>query len=176
MVQRPRVAILPALALAGLAISACQPATPPPDHAAAQRPVVDAFLAAWNTGAVDALDEAMVPEVRRFSPGGASDAGNLEELKQVVLDLRTAYPDMRITLDDMYSLENLAFGFWTFTGTNTGSGAMPPTGASVRISGLTMLRFAGGKITEERAFFDNADWLTQLGYTMQAPAQAQPVQ
>jgi steroid delta-isomerase-like uncharacterized protein len=169
--HRPRPVISLALGVGFLVAAACQPPPPPPpDYAESQQPAIDAFLAAWNTGSVDAMDAAMSPGVRRDAPGEASDAANLAELKEVVLSMRAAYPDARVTLDDAYYLEDLSFGFWTFTGTNTGEGDMPPTGASVRISGLTVLRFADGRITEEIVYFDNADWLSQLGFTFEPPA------
>ena len=42
----------PVLAL--VLIAGCQ--TPPPDPAAELKPIVDAYVEAWNTGNVDALD------------------------------------------------------------------------------------------------------------------------
>jgi hypothetical protein len=48
---------------------------------------------------------------------------------------RTAYPDLKIVLSDEVYSENKAAALWTFTGTNTGPGEMPPTGKSVKIWG-----------------------------------------
>ena len=158
------------LGLGVFAAAACQPPAPAaPDYAAVQQPPIDSFLDAWNTGNVDGLDAFMSPDIQRRSPGGTSDANGLAELKEVVSAFRATYPDFNVALSETYHLENLTIGHWTATGTNTGPGDIPPTGNSIRISGLTMLRYIDGKITEEEVYFDSADWLMQLGYTIEPP-------
>ena len=67
-------------------------------------------------------------------------------------------------------MKDLSFHLWTFTGTNSGPGAMPPTGKSVKLSGATRVRYQDGKIVEELVFFDVLDWQTQLGFTLTPPA------
>ena len=162
-----------ALGLGIFAAAACQPAaTPPaaPDYAAVQQPALDALLDGWNNGNLDGLDAVSSPDFQRRSPGGTSDANSLAEMKEVVTAFRTTYPDFNVALSEVYHLENLAIGHWTATGTNTGPGEIPPTGKAVRITGMAMLRFIDGKLTEELAYFDMADWMTQLGYTIEPPA------
>ena len=159
-----------ALGLGALAVAACQPAAPPaPDYAAIQQPAVDAYLAGWSTGNLEGLDAAMAANVMRRSSAGMN-ADNLDELKAAMTTLRTAYPDAKVVSDETIHMPNAAVLRWTFTGTNTGPGDAPPTGKSVSLSGLTLLRFADGKITEEHVAFDAADWYRQLGYTITPPA------
>jgi hypothetical protein len=60
--HRPRPVISLALGVGFLVAAACQPPPPPPpDYAESQQPAIDAFLAAWNTGSVDAMDAACSP-------------------------------------------------------------------------------------------------------------------
>lgn len=159
------------LGLTAFFAAACQPAAAPaPDYAAAQQPLLDAFVAGWNTGNLDGMDAVLAPNMMRRSPGAGMNANGLEEQKAVMTQLRTAYPDAQVVQDETIHLENAAIVRWTFTGTNTGPGDAPPTGKSVSISGMTLLRFADGKITEELVYFDSGDWMTQLGYTMVPPA------
>ncbi|MEJ7741770.1 MAG: ester cyclase [Nocardioidaceae bacterium] len=40
---------------------------------------------------------------------------------------------------------------------------IPATGKSVSLDGTTLVRMANGKIAEERDFFDNLDFMQQLG-------------
>jgi steroid delta-isomerase-like uncharacterized protein len=160
-----------ALGLAAFAAAACQPPAPAArDHAAVQQPPLDALVAGWNTGNVDGLDAGTSPDVQRRSPGGTSDANGLAELKEVVTTFRTTYPDVNVTLSETYHLENLAITHWTATGTNTGPGDIPPTGKSFRVSGVSLLRYIDGKMTEELVYFDSAEWMLQLGYTIEPPA------
>lgn len=90
-------------------------------------------------------------------------ADGLAAMKEFMAQVHTAYPDFHIVVNESLYGDNLAFLNWTVTGTNTGEGSVPPTGKTVNISGITMLRFAGGMITEEIAHYDTATMMAQLG-------------
>lgn len=154
-----------------LFLTACGQAAspPPPDYAAEHKPAMDAFMAGWNTGGVDGLDGAVAEDFERRSPGGMTVSGR-DGIKQLMTDMRTSYPDMQVVLDESHHMKDVSFHLWTFTGTNTGPGAMPPTGNSVRNSGATLLRWRDGKIAAEIVHFDALAWQTQLGYTLVPPA------
>jgi predicted ester cyclase len=154
-----------------LLLTACgQPAPPPPpDFAAEHKAAMDAFMAGWNTGSVDGLDGAVTEDFERRSPGGMTVSGR-DGIKQLMTDMRTSYPDMQVVLDESYHMKDVSFHLWTFTGTNTGGGEMPPTGKSVKNSGATLLRWRDGKIAAEIVQFDALAWQTQLGYTLVPPA------
>lgn len=156
------------VAISLLALAACA-APAPPDYAAQHKPAVDAFMAGWNDGNLDGLDAAVAENFQRHSPGGMTSDG-LAAFKAVVTDLRTSYPDAKVVLDESHFMENVSFHLWTFTGTNTGPGAMPPTGKHVTNSGATLIRYRDGKIAEEVVYFDVLGWQTQLGFTLAPPA------
>jgi len=78
-----------------------------------------------------------------------------------------------VVLDENYHTQDRSFHLWTFTGTNTGPGAAPSTGKSVKLNGATFIRYQDGKIAEERVYFDVLDWQKQPGYTMTPPAAAE---
>jgi steroid delta-isomerase-like uncharacterized protein len=158
------------LAAGLLALSGCA-APAPPDYAAEQQPAVDAYIAAWSGADLGGLDAVMTADVRRQSPGGLN-ADSLEALKKVMTDVRTAYPDARVVIDEGHHMKDVSFFLWTFTGTNTGPGAAPPTGKSVKLSGSTLMRYRDGKIAEEIVYFDVLDWQMQLGYTLTPPVAA----
>jgi predicted ester cyclase len=123
----------------------------------------------WNGGNPDQLDAIMDPHVVRrvnFLP----DVEGVEEVKKVVSEFRTAYPDLKIVMDDGVYSENASSGRWTLTGTNTGPGAMPPTRKAVKIWGITILHYANGRITEEWVGYDSQSLMEQLGYTITRPS------
>jgi predicted ester cyclase len=159
-------------ALGVLLLAACK-APAPPDYAAQYQPVVDGFLAGWNAGNLDGLDAVVAPTFRRVGAGGTAAEG-LEGLKKLMTKLRTAYPDMKVAIDEIHFMQGVSFNRWTFTGTNTGPGDQPPTGKSVKLSGLTLLRYEGNKIVEEIAYFDALDWYQQLGLTVAKAVKARP--
>jgi steroid delta-isomerase-like uncharacterized protein len=140
-----------------------------PDPAQQLKPLVDKYLDVWNGGNPDLLDAVFAPNsVRRvnFLP----DVHGADGVKKVVLDFRTAYPDLKLVLEEVVYAENADAVRWVLTGTNTGAGEMPPTGKSVKIWGLAIHHFANGKITEEWVAFDNHSFMEQLGYTMTPPS------
>ena len=53
-----------------------------------------------------------------------------------------------------------------------GPGDIPATGKSVKVSGMSDVRYEGGKIADETLYFDQLDFNQQLGYTMTPPTAA----
>ena len=116
---------------------------------------VAALLAAWSEGNLDGLDAYLDPNtIRRGPPSASSDANDLGELKQVITDFRTSFPD---------ATERVVGDHVPFTGTNTGPGDFPPTGKAVEFKGSSFGHYAGGKLVEEHVYFDGFDMMSQLG-------------
>ncbi len=167
-----KTAALNLTVVAGIALAAiaCQaPAPSPPDWATEYGPLADAYVDAWSTGNLDQLDGVMSADFRRTAPAsGPSNAGSLAELKDVLRAFRAGYPDTQVVLDESFYMENVSFHHWTFTGTNTGEGETPPTGVAAEVSGVSIFRYADGKIIDEHVEFDTLDFMQQLGYTLVA--------
>jgi steroid delta-isomerase-like uncharacterized protein len=125
---------------------------------------IDAFVAAWNTGNFAGLDHYVAANVVRRSPAATnSSAGNFDELKKVITDFRTAYPDAKVTINEAFFQGERSIARWTFTGTNTGPGPHPATGKKVKIEGASIARYKDAKLTEELVYFDSLEMMTQLG-------------
>jgi len=124
---------------------------------------VESFIAVWNGADPNDLDAIAAPNVVRRGPVVGMPATNVEELKQVVMNMRTAFPDMKLTLDDAAYVGDHAFIRWTFKGTNTGPGQFKPTGKPVTLTGMSLVRFVSGRAVEEDVYFDSLDMLIQLG-------------
>ena len=79
---------------------------------------------------------------------------------------KSAFPDLRMTLNLAIAEGDLVAVLWTGTGTNTGAGnGIPATGQKGELRGVTIWRIQGGRITEEWSEFDRTDMLKQLGPT-----------
>jgi len=77
--------------------------------------------------------------------------GDLAEVKAAFGYLRTAFPDIHFTLDDVIAEGDKVVYRWTLRGTHQGEFAgISPTGKAVTETGITILRFAEGKIVEGR--------------------------
>jgi len=159
-----RSARLAVLAVAFSSLAACQaqapaPAAPAaPDYAAEYGPLVDAFFEVWNSEEYAKLDGVMDEGYIRRAPD--QNADGREAMKAFMQQVHVAYPDFHIVMNESAYGKGVAFTQWTVTGTYTAEGAEP---AKVEVSGATMLRIAGGKITEEHVFYDTKTLDAQAG-------------
>lgn len=127
------------------------------DHAAA----VETIFAVWNSKNYDELDAVLAPDFRRRGPD--QNAESLEEMKDFMRQVHTAYPDFHIEMKESAYDGDVGFTHWKVTGTHSGEGSVPATGKSIDLDGATVLRFGDGLITEEIAYFDTAALQAQLG-------------
>jgi ketosteroid isomerase-like protein len=97
---------------------------------------IQRFVEPWNTGEVDILDEVCAADYVLHGLGG------VQELKQVITDYRKDIPDLQCTIEEMIAEGDKVAYRWTMRGTQAGK---------PRVStGITILRFADGKIAEDR--------------------------
>ena len=83
-----------------------------------------------------------------------------EAITQVAQGFMTAFPDMKVAMDDLHLQADGIIYHWTLTGTNTGPGG---TGRSVRISGFEVWQLGTvGLIANSRGHFDNDEYRRQL--------------
>jgi nuclear transport factor 2 (NTF2) superfamily protein len=91
--------------------------------------------------------------------GGAPAVGRAA-ITEVARGFMTAFPDLRVLIDDFVFHDNRAVYRWTLLGTNTGPDG---TGQRVRISGFEEWTIGlDGLIAESRGNFDSADYERQL--------------
>jgi predicted ester cyclase len=88
---------------------------------------------------------------------GTPSVGRATEAAQTFM---TAFPDMRVAMDDLIIKGDRAEYHWTLTGTNTGPGG---TGRHVAISGFEFWEFASdGLIEKSLGHFDAQEYQRQL--------------
>jgi len=102
---------------------------------------------------------------------GVTVASNSEELKAAMNIFFIGFADLQITNESSYVKDNEAFVHFTFTGTNTGVFAeAAATGKKVKVTGLSHLYFNDeGKMYQEDIYYNELDFLQQLGYTLSPP-------
>ena len=83
-----------------------------------------------------------------------------EAITEVAQGFMSAFPDMKVSLDDVRLQDEGAVYHWTLTGTNNGPSG---TGRAVRISGYEEWQLgASGLIASSRGHFDSDDYRRQL--------------
>jgi len=140
-----------------------------PDYSKELKPLVDKYNEVWQTGNVADLDAIMDANFIRHSDPGTS-ADGLFNLKKVINEFKTAYPDIKLVSEEEIYSENRFAGRWTITATNTGPGAMSSTGKSVKFWGINIIHFQNGKMVEEWDASDTQPFLEQLGFAIMPPA------
>ena len=117
----------------------------------------------WNTGDLDKAGEFIAPDfVDHAAPPGFPTG--LEGAKQMFGMYRSAFPDLRVSAEDLIGEGDRVVARWTSRGTHQGAlMGIPPTGKEVVATGIDIFRISGGKIVEHWANFDQLGMLQQLG-------------
>ena len=116
---------------------------------------------AINDGNVAVLDTAYAPDVVLHTVPEIEGAANA---KAFYANYVTGFSDREFIIKETFAQGNKLTKYWEFKGTHTGSFfGIPATGKKIDVIGCTIATIVNGKITEERDFFDNLEFLRQLG-------------
>jgi uncharacterized protein (TIGR02246 family) len=116
------------------------------------------YTAAWCSQNAASVAAFFAPN-GSLSVNGAPAVGRAA-ITEVAQGFMTAFPDMRLLMDDILIHGDRAVYHWTFIGTNTAPGG---TGHRVRFSGFEEWNFtADGLIAESQGHFDASDYQRQL--------------
>lgn len=97
------------------------------------------------------------------------DLVGIDSARAYYANFLTGFSKITFTIKDVFGQGEKLVKYWNFKGTHTGVFfGIPATGKTVNLEGTTLVRMANLKIAEERDFFDNMDFMTQLGL-MPAP-------
>lgn len=122
------------------------------------------FEAVWNRGDLAAVDEFVDPDFVNFGVRRGT-----EGMRPIVSLWRTAFPDLRLVIDDMVAEDDQVTCRMTACGTHVGEfrhptmGTLAPTGRSFSVDQCHVVRIGGGRITEHWATRDDLGMLQQLG-------------
>ena len=95
---------------------------------------------------------------------GAHDLTGLDQVREMIQGYLTAFPDLRMTVEQQIVEGNLIVNRWRATGTHDGPlEDIEPTGKSINMTGTLVSRFEGTKIAEEWENFDELGMLQQIG-------------
>ena len=126
-----------------------------------------AFHEIWNWRFLNRIRDLYAPGFRCRSASGRRFHG-LEDFTAFILGILAAFPDAKLTVDHVYWNGDEAAGYrvatrWTLVGTHEGPGEWgEPSGARVRVMGLSQHRIERGRFVEETTLFDEFGLLKQL--------------
>lgn len=118
---------------------------------------------AYSKGNLGILDEVCAPKYVGHDPLlGKTD---IKQFKEGIKMLRTAFPDLKVQMND-YVVENeRVIGLWHATGTQKGEFlGSPPSNKKFAIDGASYSRFdRSGHIVEGQLFYDVMNMAQQIG-------------
>ena len=121
------------------------------------------FEEIWNKGDLSVIPEVISPEYINTNSG---DKG-LEKFEQSVKNQRTAMPDMKYTVDEVFGEGDTLAVRLTLTGTFTGkTGDTEPTEKSLNYKQVLINRYANGKCIEATNYSDYLSYYQQLGLSI----------
>jgi steroid delta-isomerase-like uncharacterized protein len=122
------------------------------------------FEELWNKGHLPAADELIAATYSHHDASTPDSGRGPESEKKRVTLYRTAFPDLRLTIEDIIAEGDSVVARWSGKGTHKGDlNGIAPTEKQFSISGVTIARFAGGKMTEGWINWDALGLMQQLG-------------
>jgi steroid delta-isomerase-like uncharacterized protein len=116
-------------------------------------------LQIWNDGNFDRFDE-------EFAPNYRDNSSNTDkaQLKQAIVAMRQAFPDLHVTVDDLMVEGDKITIRWTAHGTHQGDYyGVPATGKKMKNTGILIDRIEDGKFVESWSSSDELGMFRQLG-------------
>jgi steroid delta-isomerase-like uncharacterized protein len=118
----------------------------------------------WSEGHLDVIDELIADDFVATVVGAPEQIRGPQGFREFVVMYRTAFPDLRLTVDEQFAEGDTVVTRWTATGTNEGElMGMPATGKQATTAGININRVSGGKLVEGWGLFDQLGLLQQIG-------------
>jgi steroid delta-isomerase-like uncharacterized protein len=132
--------------------------------------IADIYAEARNTGNYDLLDQIMDPDIIVVDPSLPGPVSGREKVKEMYSKATQAFPDYTITFTGIDVCRDKVVFNWSVTATNTEPiETLPPTGKTVRFSGVAVSRIEDGKIIEDNLYYNLLSVYRQLGFSLVPP-------
>ncbi len=125
--------------------------------------LVRSFWDELTRGNLSVIEQFVAPEVIDHNPFPGQGPG-AEGLKEVFQIFRSAFPDAQVTIED-FTAEGDRLAFRTvMRATHQGDFmGIAPTGKTVTMTGIELIRMADGKMAERWGLSDDLGLMQQLG-------------
>ncbi|PYT40177.1 MAG: ester cyclase [Acidobacteria bacterium] len=125
----------------------------------------------WNRGNLSVVDELFTPNYEHHDASSPDFGRGPESERKRVNLYRHAFPDLRLTVEDIIAEGDIVTTRWSCRGTHKGElNGIAPTGKQIAVSGITVGRLANGKLAEGYVNWDALGLMQQLGVVPQLAA------
>ena len=119
---------------------------------------------AWTKGNLAIVDEMLAPDYVNHSPLESDQPAGREGYKRAIVTLRSAFPDLTSTVEQVLVDGDMVVTRYTARGTHLGTfQSVAPTGKRIEACGHTIDRYADGRIVETWDSFDLLAIYRQIG-------------
>ena len=118
----------------------------------------------WTKGRLEVIDELIADDFVTTVVGAPEQIRGPQGFREFVVMYRTAFPDLRISVEEQIAEGETVVTRWTATGTHEGElMGIAATGKQVTTAGINVDRVAGGKLVGGWGLFDQLGLLQQIG-------------
>ena len=119
---------------------------------------------AFNAGNIDVIDELVTTDFVNHDAALPEAMIGPDAAKATISGYRSAFPDLRITVEQQIADDQGVATRWSAKGTHQGDlMGMSPTGKQATVTGITIDRIVDGRIAESWTNWDTLGMLQQLG-------------
>lgn len=116
----------------------------------------------YTLDSLDVVDDLVAADFVAHSP--AEEIHGPAELKQSLIELRTAFPDLHMTIENQVAEQDRVVTRWIASGTHTGPfEGLPAPGRRGTITGIDIDRIVDGRAIKCWSNTDDLGMLQQLG-------------
>jgi predicted ester cyclase len=128
----------------------------------------------WNKGDLSLADQFFATTYTHHDASSPDFGKGPESERKRATLYRTAFPDLRMTIEDLFADGENVITRWSCHGTHKGDiNDIAPTGKRIHITGVSITRFSHDKMVEGFVNWDALGLMRQLGVVPQLAAKAQ---
>jgi steroid delta-isomerase-like uncharacterized protein len=117
-----------------------------------------------NKGSLEFFNESYAPDFLFYSPSNNPKPMSLEETQEFMKMLLKAFPDINLSIEDLFAVEDRIIVRYIIRGTHEGElQGIPATGSKIEFSSTILITIKDGKVVEEREDVDMLGFMQQLG-------------
>lgn len=109
-------------------------------------------------------EELMIEDVVMHHPSSPTPVTGRENVVGMLGAFRGGFPDLKLVVEDVIEEGDKVVVRWRASGTHTADlFGIPPTGKSMNVPGISVLRLENGKIVEDWVAEDSLGLMKQIG-------------
>lgn len=129
------------------------------------------FEEVYTNGNTGILDQLCTNDVKLIDPTASNIKKGLQGLKEFEINYKMAFLTKMCKIDQYWLADNAIIVQWTTAAIHKGTfEAIPATGKSIKMSGISIYKFSGNKICEIIQQWDRLNLFEQLGLSFHAEA------